>query len=111
VAAMPLATGASAAVTTRLVVFDSRIPESLDFASRQPGAARIDMAQLHADGWAMLRGKWPEYGAIDGMTRWSDWVVLRGELEARGLRASAENRSSAPLSGRDHLFRWAMRQR
>ncbi|MBB3861644.1 hypothetical protein GGQ88_002932 [Novosphingobium hassiacum] len=48
----------------------------------------------------------PRY--VTGLTRWSDWTVLRGLLEERGLRTTEETRVPGRLSGRDHLFRWSM---
>jgi hypothetical protein len=99
-----------AAPITRLVVFDSRIAESVAFARTQTGFARIDIADQDATQWRAVR----DLGAqarIEGLTRWSDWVALRGELQARGARQIDERRIAAPLSGRDHLFRWSMAAR
>ncbi len=87
-----------------LVIFDSRIPESLAFASTQVGLRSIDLAQGTEAAWRALGN--PSH--VTGLTRWSDWTVLRGALEEQGLRADKESRTSAPLSGREHLFRWSM---
>ena len=40
---------------------------------------------------------------VEGLTRWSDWVGLRGELERQGLRLVAEHRTPGGL------HRWTMR--
>lgn len=99
-----------AAPLSRLIVFDSRIPESTAFASAQAGFARIDMADQDVTQWRAVRELATE-ARVEGLTRWSDWVALRGELQGRGLRLITERRSMAPLSGRDHLFRWSMAAR
>ena len=87
-----------------LVIFDSRIPESLAFAATQTGFRTIDLAGGTEAAWRTLG----EPSQVAGLTRWSDWTALRGALEEQGLRAAKEARASAPLSGRDHLFRWTM---
>lgn len=108
--ALPLAAEAAAPVV-RLVVYDSRIAESRDFAAGIAAAHRLDLAAAHDSQWAGLRGALPAVTRIEGLTGWSDWVAVRGELEARGLRTSAEDRVSAPLSGKAHLLRWSMQAR
>ena len=89
---------------TPLVIFDSRIPESVAFAATQTGLRTIDLAQGTEAAWRALGNP----SSVNGLTRWSDWTALRGALEEQGLRAQDEARASAPLSGRDHLFRWSM---
>lgn len=90
-----------------VVVFDSRIAESVAFAVAQAGAKTIDMAHGAEAGWRALG----DPGRVTGLTRWSDWTALRGALEEKGLRTIDEVRAAAPLSGRDHLFRWTMAPR
>jgi hypothetical protein len=107
--AVPIAAGAAVAAP-RLVVFDSRMPESAAFAARMTGA-RIDLARAHETHWAALRGYRGDIGAVEGLTGWSDWIAVRGELEARGLRLGREDRVAAPISGKAHLFRWSMKRR
>lgn len=105
--AMPAAATAIEAGALPVVVFDSRIPESAAFAATQGALRQIDLA-------AGLEAGWRELGdpaRVVGLTRWSDWTVLRGALEEKGLRAGHEARSPAPMSGRDHLFRWTMAAR
>ncbi|MDF8334496.1 hypothetical protein [Novosphingobium cyanobacteriorum] len=85
-----------------LVIHDSRIAESRAFAMGQG----IDLAR----GWSQLRAH-PGAARVEGLTRWSDYVALRGLLAARGLRVLREEKVPAPLSGRAHLFRWSMATR
>lgn len=104
-----VATPAMAAMSkpAPLVVFDSRIPESAAFAASQTSADMIDLAL----GTAQAAGAIKSPPAVTGVTRWSDWIALRGVMEAQGLRLSEETRAAAPLSGRTHLFRWTMTAR
>ena len=87
-----------------LVLFDSRIPESVAFAATQSPLRKIDLAAGTAEAARAINCP----HAVTGLTRWSDWVALRGVMEAQGLRLSEEIRAAAPLSGRTHLFRWTM---
>ncbi|MEI6641785.1 MAG: hypothetical protein WCL10_07080 [Novosphingobium sp.] len=99
-AAIPVAAGAAAGVVA-VVVYDSRLAESASFA----GGQGIDLARLSLrEVQAALAGA----TRVEGLTRWSDWTVLRGLLEEQGLRRRAETRASAPLSGHDGLLRWSM---
>ncbi len=107
--AVPLLGGATLA-TPCLVVFDSRVPESAAFAASLAGT-RIDLARAHETLWADLRGYVGDIGAVEGLTGWSDWIVVRGEFEARGFRLGSEDRVTALLSGKVHLFRWSMKRR
>ena len=90
-----------------VVVFDSRIPESVAFAASQPARTQFDLAQGTAHAARAIK----DLQAVTGLTRWSDWTALRGVMEAQGLRLSEETRAAAPLSGRTHLFRWTMTAR
>ena len=90
-----------------LVVFDSRIPESLAFAATQAGSQRFDLAQ----GIENARSLPKIAQSVTGLTRWSDWTALRGLLEEQGLRLKEDMRAASPLSGRTHLFRWTMTAR
>jgi hypothetical protein len=87
-----------------LVIFDSRIAESLAFAATQAGPRRLDLAGGTEATWRALGSP----HRVTGLTRWSDWTALRGALEEQGLRLSEETRAAGPLSGRTHLFRWTM---
>ena len=108
-AAIPL-TGGVARATPRLVVFDSRVPESASFAAGIAGH-RIDLARAHETRWRALRADLPDLGTVEGLTGWSDWIAVRGVLEARGFRPGREDRIAAPLSGKANLFRWSMKER
>lgn len=111
-AVVPLAGLATSAVSAsrRIVVHDGRLPESAHFAGSQSGHA-IDLARADETLWADLRGALPEADAVEGLTRWSDWVIVRGELEARGFRVTAERIATAPISRRQGLWRWSMARR
>jgi hypothetical protein len=99
VAAVPVAVRAAEAVA--VVVYDSRLAESASFA----GGRGIDLARRSLrEAHAMLAGA----ARVEGLTRWSDWTVLRGLLEEQGLRQMF---LSAPLSGHDGLLRWGMAAR
>ncbi len=87
-----------------VIVFDSKIAESVAFVATQNGSRSIDLGDGGVMG-GIPQGN-PRY--VTGLTRWSDWIVLRGLLEERGLRTTEEIRVSGRLSGRDHLFRWTM---
>jgi hypothetical protein len=82
-----------------LIIFDSRLAESLAFARRY-SAPRIDVSREDENFWRALRAAAPD-GAIIGMTSWSDLVVVRGYLEERGKRLKSETRAG-------NLFGWTM---
>lgn len=88
-----------------VLVYDSRVPESLAFARTASAAAAIDLAAEHATRFAKLRAPLPAGHAVEGLTRWSDWTALRRELARQGLRVAAEAPSAAGL------VRWTMRPR
>lgn len=106
-AAAALPAAARSATGAALVVHDSRLAESEAFLAAQSGS-RLDIAREDAARWPLLRAGAPRHARIEGLTRWSDWVQLRSELEARGYRTAGEIAAGAP---RDHLFRWTMRRR
>jgi len=107
-AAVALPVAAGAATAPALLVYDSRLAESADYARGAAAMQRIDLAAapLRAVHLALAGA-----GRIEGMTRWSDWTVLRGLLEADGLRRDGESRLATPLSGHDGLWRWSMAAR
>lgn len=109
VLAAPAAT-ATARPRRTVTVFDSRLPESASFAATRRGL-RLDVAEGDASLWVDLRRGLPATARVEGLTGWSDWTALRSELEGQGFRLSHEQRLSGPLSGRDGLFRWAMKGR
>lgn len=105
--AIPVAAQAAAAVPA-LLVFDSRLAESADYARGAAALQQIDLAKvsLRAVHQALAGAE-----RIEGLTRWSDWTVLRGLLESDGLRRANEALLAAPLSGHDGLWRWSMAAR
>lgn len=92
--------------TTELVIFDSRIPESVVFAMGHP--LQLDIADLELRRWDQLRKNLADLGRVTGLTGWSDWIVVRGLLQERGMRLQSETPVLAPVSGKAHLFRWEM---
>lgn len=94
-------TTARALATPRpaLIIYDSRLPQSSAFA-RNWSTPKIDVAHEDAHFWRTLRTVAPD-GTILGITSWSDWVVVRGLLEEKGMRVKQEAASGT-------LFRWTM---
>lgn len=86
-----------------LLVYDSRIAESAALAAASPHRLRHDLAQGRIE-----PGRLRAVAALEGLTRRSDLVALSLGLRLHGLRVVEERRSAAPLSGRDHLYRWSM---
>lgn len=84
-----------------LLIYDSRIPASATFAFDHAIPA-IDIAQEDAALWRNVRSI-AQPGAVAGLTGWSDWVVIRGLLEEKGLRMATQTQQG-------RLFRWTMRQ-
>lgn len=99
---------AATAAIPALEVFDSRLAESAHLGGIIAVERRIDLAEVPLrNAHQAMAGA----GRIEGLTRWSDWVVLRGLLEADGLRLASEARLAAPLSRHDGLWRWTMAPR
>lgn len=98
-AVLPLAVRRAEA---RVLVYDSRIEASQEFAAGQG----IDIAQGMLTARRALANL-PRCASVVGLTRWSDWVGLRGMLQDRGFRTEAE----AHAPGSPALFRWSMRAR
>jgi hypothetical protein len=82
-----------------VIVYDSRSPASFAFAGLHHGQ-RIDIAQEDPRFWLTLRTL-AKQGAVKGMTGWSDFVIVRGLLQERGMRILQEK-----LEG-DHCH-WTM---
>ena len=82
-----------------LLVYDSRLPQSLALQQSHVGRA-IDLAHEHANRWENLRRLRPD-GRVVGLTSWSDLVQVRGLLEQRGSRLRAQARCG-------RLFYWEM---
>jgi hypothetical protein len=91
-----------------LLVYDSRLPESLVAMQGKTASMTLDLAQMEATNWSPLRTLPATIRSAQGLTGWTDWVLLRGTLEDRGLRFQSETSVPAPVSGKAHLFRWKM---
>lgn len=109
-AGLPLAAKRVAARPS-LLVHDSRLVESAAFLAAHPGTRRLDIAPEASRMWRGLRHGLPRGAAIAGLTRWSDWMQLRGALESEGWRVRSEQivRAAAPF--RHDLVLWAMHPR
>jgi hypothetical protein len=83
-----------AAMSPALFIFDSSLPESVR-AAQGAGSALLDIAAQRPDAMRQLRAKLPD-GIIAGLTRWSDYVLVRGYAEEQGKRIQSE-RSRAGL--------------
>ncbi|WP_420383853.1 hypothetical protein [Novosphingobium sp.] len=46
---------------------------------------------------------------MTGLTRWSDWTLLRGVLQGKGLRLRSETRVDGAATGNSALFPREMR--
>jgi hypothetical protein len=94
--ALALAAGAAGVSRGALAIYDSRILESLAFAHEaRAGRLRVfDIGHEEAQLWRNARAGFglAPGGDVVGLTRWSDWNVLRGALEAKGLRMRREVR-------------------
>jgi hypothetical protein len=97
IAAAPVAAGAF--IPPALIVFDGRVLSSRAFAHKM-GGRRLDIAQEDILFWRNLRAT-NKGGRIEGLTSWSDWVLVRGLLEEKGLRVKQEAKAGK-------LFRWTM---
>ena len=82
-----------------LLVFDSRLRQSREFATTHAGPL-IDLAREHATLWRQLRGLRTR-GSVIGLTRWSDFVQVRSLLAERGSRLRAQARCG-------RLFYWEL---
>jgi hypothetical protein len=102
-AAVSLPAGAAMLRRVGIVVYDSEIAASRAFAKGAGVTSKLDLAEEHRERFATLRAGLPKGKTIEGLTRWSDWVALRSELETQGWRLAFEARSGV-------LFRWTMRR-
>jgi hypothetical protein len=80
-----------------LHVFDSRLR-----GSKRSARAVHDLANEDGSLWRASRDLRPGPGdRVTGMTRWSDWIAMRGLLGERGLRARS-------LSVKGNIAIWEM---
>lgn len=89
-----------------LVIHDSALPASAMVAALHPLADRLDLARERRSRWQALRGHDGRAARIDGLTRWSDWVMLRGELQRQGYRVAHERPGAV-----GPLCHWSMTRR
>jgi len=102
IAAAAVSASSTAALASRsadLIIFDSRNPTSVRFASTH-FVRKIDIAGEDKNFWQNLRSD-PASRKIAGMTGWSDFILARGFLEERGNRLTVEKLQ-------DGLFFWEM---
>ena len=91
-----------------ILVIDSRHAISRALGLRTPGAHVIDIAAAHENFWAEVRGCRPRGAGVRGLTGWSDWVLLRGALQDKGLRVRAETPIDPARTSHAALFLWHM---
>lgn len=91
-----------------LIVYDRRIAESRAFARTAGPVSRLEVTEAHCSRWAQLRAPLGRGRRVEGLTTWSDWIGLRGELELQGLRWVREELVNAPVSRHASLVRWTM---
>lgn len=98
----PLAAIPAIAAELRLAVYDSRVAASRSFAIGAAGT--FDIAGQDAMHWRDARSRLAAMArnGASGVTRWSDWVNLRGLLAERGLRVAHE------IHLGNGLFAWTM---
>ena len=112
IGAAALAADPARAVADRrgtVLFVDSRRPAWRGFIADHSGARVIDIAAVHAVDWAEVRAFVPAGTHVRGLTRWSDWTLLRGVLQDKGLRVHTETRVDPASSGDGALFLWEMR--
>lgn len=88
-----------------LTVYTPGLPRAQDLARKNAqGANRVE--PLKSDLIEFYKSRLDHHrGAIEGYTSWSDYVLLRGLAEERGLRLRAETQLRG--AGKS-LFRWVM---
>lgn len=85
-----------------ILLFDAGSPEAHRLAAQARGQRLI---ALHGDPVRLWRDTLADVaGPIGGITRWSDYVILRSLAAERGLRVRREE--SIPVEGRPLLIRW-----
>ena len=91
-----------------LAIFDSRLPESVHFSAQaKVGGLRLfDIAQEDETLWARGRAGFglSQGEAVAGLTRWSDWLVIRDLLSERGRRVRHEMRMDCCATGEAASF-------
>jgi hypothetical protein len=83
---------------TELFVYDSKLKESARVASIAT-VPLLDIAAQQKCNMRALRTALPK-GEIAGLTRWSDYVLVRGYAEEQGKRIKAERQRGALIEWR-----------
>lgn len=104
-AAMAAPAFAKPARATALAIYDSRLPEADLFESKCALEA-VPLIDLAREDILSLRRIGLRAGdRVIGMTGWSQFVLLRGMLQEKGLRVRKEDRADRR---RRSVFEWAM---
>jgi hypothetical protein len=109
-AGQPWATVAARKDSVRpaLAIYDSRLPESVHFSAqaKADGLRLFDIAQEDETLWVRGRAGFglAKGEAAAGMTRWSDWLVIRDLLSERGRRVRQEMRMDCCATGEAASF-------
>ena len=101
--AMPPADATRIGRAGGVTVFDPRSPEARTLAGEAEGHRLV---ALSGDPVRMWRALAQHRGPVRGLTRWSDYLVLRGLAEERGLRLKREARIETAAGAA--IFDWRM---
>ena len=100
----PSASAFANARRTALAVYTDDFPLARDLALKDANGLAAPLKGDLVRAWSAKLSK--HRGAIIGYTNWSDYVLLRGLAEERGLRLPAETQMRGPAG--KTLFRWIM---
>ncbi len=101
---------AAGAVDPGIAIADSRLAEGRAFAitARAQGMVIHDVATFDGELWPMVQVLPATRRKVTGLTGWSDFVVLRGFLEERGLRLVEERKLKHSGARPATPFAWEM---
>lgn len=99
-AAIPVSVRAIEVLRNQITVFDSRFARSQMFAAAGLGET-VDVAQNPVNLWSALRDV-PTGASVVGLTRWSEFIAIRGQLESTGLRVRH-------FKQQDQFVNWVMK--
>lgn len=86
-----------------VVIHDRTLPGG-GLAGLYPLARSIDLADERRTHWRRLRAGLGTAQRVEGLSGWSDWVAVRGELERQGFRVTTETKVTP------RQFRWSMQK-